>query len=52
MKVYDGASNPVTGVFKNAGEVTIKNRNNYDETYIVWKGAAATGTIKYFFQIS
>ena len=52
LKVYDGASNPVTGVFKNAGEVTITNRNNYNETYIVWKGAAATGTIKYFFQIS
>ncbi len=52
LKVYDGASNPVTGVFKNAGEVTITNKNNYNETYIVWKGAAATGTIKYFFQIS
>ena len=52
LKVYDGASNPVTGVFKNAGEVTIKNKNNYNETYVVWKGAAATGTIKYFFQIS
>jgi hypothetical protein len=52
LKVYDGASNPVTGVFKNAGEVTITNKNNYNETYIVWKGAAATGTIKYFFQVS
>ena len=51
LSVYDGASNPVTGVFKNAGEVTITNKNNYAETYIVWKGAAATGTIKYFFHI-
>lgn len=52
LKVYDGASNPVTGVFKNVGEVHITNKNNYNETYIVWKGAAATGTIKYFFQVS
>lgn len=52
LKVYDGASNPVTGVFKNAGEITITNINGYEEPYIVWKGAAATGTIKYFFQIS
>lgn len=52
LKVYDGASNPVTGVFKKTGTVTITNKNNYNETYNVWKGAAATGTIKYFFQIS
>lgn len=52
LKVYDGAQNPVTGVFINAGETTIKNKNGYDEPYIIWKGAAATGTIKYYFQIS
>lgn len=52
LKVYDGAQNPVTGVFINAGETTIKNVNGYDEPYIIWKGAAATGTIKYYFQIS
>lgn len=52
LKVYDGASNPVEGVFKNIKEIKIENENGYEEPYIVWEGAAATGTIKYFFQIS
>ena len=53
LKVFDGASNPVEGVFRNVGTKKITNVNGYEEEYIVWKAdKPATGTIKYFFKIT